>query len=158
VGLKRWLSELPWEGKKTPQKGGVFDPPKGGGGPPLGGGTPGRGGPPSLAPRHRDFFRDPPCPGGRGPEKGGRTSPKRVKKDPKNGSFLDPFSPNRERVLFFKVVASLFERVAAILFIRVIVEGDHLAQRSCLDEVEPRVSDLNEIAPRVSDLNEVVDE
>jgi hypothetical protein len=57
------------------------------------------------------------------------------------------------------VVASLFERVAAILFIYVIVEGDPLkAQRSCLNEIAPRVSDLNEIAPRVSDLNEVVDE
>ncbi len=48
--------------------------------------------------------------------------------------------------------------VASNLIARVIVEGDPLAQRSCLDEVEPRVSDLNEIAPRVSDLNEVVDE
>jgi hypothetical protein len=57
------------------------------------------------------------------------------------------------------VVASLFEEVAAELFLKVIVEGDPpKAQRSCLDEVEPRVSDLNEIAPRVSDLNEVVDE
>ncbi len=72
---------------------------------------------------------------------------------------MDPFYPPRRKVLIFYSGRFAFQRVAAILFFNVIVEGDPLkAQRSCLDEVEPRVSDLNEIAPRVSDLNEVVDE
>ena len=48
--------------------------------------------------------------------------------------------------------------VASNLIARVIVEGDPLAQRSCLNEVAPHVSDRTEGKPRVSDLNEVVDE
>ncbi len=90
--------------KKGPQKGGIFDPPKGGGGPPLGGVPPKTRPGGSQAPRHRDFFRDPPCPGGRGPEKGGRTPPKKGQKMGQKWvifeRFLDPFSPNRERVSF----------------------------------------------------------
>ncbi len=76
----------------TPQKGEV-DPPSGGVPPKT---RPGG----SQAPRHRDFFGHPPHPDRGGPEKGGRTPPKRVKKWVIFERFLDPFSPNRERVSF----------------------------------------------------------
>jgi hypothetical protein len=152
------LSELPWEGKKHPKKGGFLTPQKGGVDPPSGGYPPKpvRGGPRRLG--IGTFFGTPPARGVGDPKKGVGTS----QKGSKMGHFWAFFGPFLSTATEgFNFLSGRFAfREGRVNFIYMSDRGrwPSKAQRSCLNEVAPRVSDLNEVAPRVSDLDEVVDE